>query len=225
MKIHRSTPLPDESILGLVDAEEEPFVRAAAEILQRDLSVVRTRKEFESQAPAMGVLVIGNDQSPADRVSTVRHARMREESKVIAAIADELPMKLDLLEAGASFVVSLEDPPERLASGIEAAGNGECLLRPVEVAAVVHRLQHLAKLCVDQGVDIDRCELLTAREREIVTRLARRRSNVEIADELGIAVGTVKTHVHHILEKLDVENRGLAGIYWRVFDEKRGLRR
>lgn len=217
--------MQDESILGLVDAEEELLVRAAADILRCDLSVVRTRDEFESRRPASAVLVIGDDQSRAERVSTVRRARGRHESKVIAAFANDLSMKLDLLEAGASFVVSLDDPPEKLAGGIEAAGNGECLLRPVEVAAVVHRLQHLAKLCVDEGVDIDRCELLTAREREIVTRLARRRSNAEIADELGIAVGTVKTHVHHILEKLDVENRGLAGVYWRVFDEKRGLRR
>ena len=144
---------------------------------------------------------------------------------MIAAIAEDLEMKVELLEAGASFVLSLSDPPRKLARGIEAAGERKCPLEPDEVAAVVQRLQHLSHLCVDQGVDVARCEQLTPREREIVALLAARRSNGEIALELGVAVGTVKTHVHNILDKLDVEDRGLAGVYWRVYDEKRGLRR
>jgi DNA-binding NarL/FixJ family response regulator len=87
------------------------------------------------------------------------------------------------------------------------------------------RLQHLAHLCVDQGVDVERCGLLTKRESEIAALLARRLDNASIARELGIAVGTVKTHVHKILDKLDVDTRTLAGVYWRVFVQKRGERR
>lgn len=212
-------------MLGLVNDAEEALVREAARILDRTLSVVRTRQEFEDRAPGENLLVIGDDQTRAERVSTVRRARRRQPSSMIAAIADSTAMKVELLEAGATFVVSTKDPPERLARGIRTASEEGIDLFPEEAAAVVRRLQHLAHLCVDQGVDVDRCENLTGREREIVGLLAQRKSNGEIARELGIAVGTVKTHVHHILEKLDVEDRGLAGIYWRVFDEKRGLRR
>ena len=187
--------------------------------------MVRTRQEFVDRAPGEDLLVIGNDQTQAERISTVRRARRRQPSSMIAAIAERTSMKVELLEVGATLVVSADDLPERLTQGIRTALEGEADLLPEEAAAVVRRLQHLSHLCVDQGVDVDRCEQLTPREREIVALLARRKSNGEIARELGIAVGTVKTHVHNILNKLEVEDRGLAGVYWRVFDEKRGLRR
>lgn len=212
-------------VLGLVDAAEEELLREAGHLLHCDLSIVRTRKEFEDRTTPGKVLVIGDDQSRSQRISTVRRARKRYAQSVIAAIANDLVMKVELLEAGASLVVSLADPAGRLASGIEAAQEGECPLNSAEAAAVVHRLQHLSNLCVDEGVDVDRCEQLTRREREVAALLGARKSNDEIARGLGIAVGTVKTHVHNILDKLDVEDRGLAGVYWRVFDEKRGLRR
>ena len=52
--------------------------------------------------------------------------------------------------------------------------------------------------------------MLSPREREIVALLARRATNAEIGAALGIAIGTVKNHVHKILEKLDVESRSLV---------------
>jgi DNA-binding NarL/FixJ family response regulator len=99
------------------------------------------------------------------------------------------------------------------------------LLDPDEAAAVVSRLQALSTLCVDQGVEVERCGLLTTREREIAALLGNRLDNATIARDLGIAVGTVKTHVHKILDKLDVDSRVLAGVYWRVYVQKRGERR
>lgn len=221
-----SAKQPGENrIVGLVDDAEAGFLRKAAALLGWPATVVHTRRDFEALSGGYEVLVVGDDQSRSERLSTVRRARKRHGESVIAAIAEDLEMQVDLIEAGASYVVSLSDPPRRFADGIRAARERSCPLDPEVVAAVVQRLQHLARLCVDQGVDVARCEQLTGREREIVALLASRRSNGEIARELGIAVGTVKTHVHNILDKLDVEDRGLAGVYWRVFDEKRGLRR
>jgi DNA-binding NarL/FixJ family response regulator len=49
---------------------------------------------------------------------------------------------------------------------------------------------------------------LTGREREIVTLLARGYSNKEIAGACAISPATVKHHVHHILQKLNVQRRG-----------------
>jgi DNA-binding NarL/FixJ family response regulator len=48
---------------------------------------------------------------------------------------------------------------------------------------------------------------LTARELEVLDLMARDRSNEEIAAELFIALSTVKTHVNHILRKLEQKNR------------------
>ena len=56
-------------------------------------------------------------------------------------------------------------------------------------------------------------EELTSREREILLLMAKGKSNQEIADELFIAIKTVKTHVSNILSKLQVQDRTQAVIY------------
>lgn len=56
-------------------------------------------------------------------------------------------------------------------------------------------------------------EQLTSREMEILLLMAEGKSNQEIADELFIALKTVKTHVSNILSKLQVQDRTQAVIY------------
>lgn len=216
---------PGSTIVALLAPSEEPFVQAVASALRCPLTIVRTREELERRVGEHPVVLVGDHQTRRERISTVRRARERHGECVIAGIADDLPMKVELLEAGAGVVATMEDGPDRFGEKISGAMNGGIVLDPTEASAVVARLQHLAHLCVDQGVEVDRCGLLTKREREIAALLARRLDNASIARELGIAVGTVKTHVHKILEKLDVDTRTLAGVYWRVFVDKRGERR
>jgi len=61
----------------------------------------------------------------------------------------------------------------------------------------------------DSGIKLSscRCAGLTAREAEVLELMARNRSNEEIAAELYIALSTVKTHVNHILRKLNQKTR------------------
>lgn len=56
-------------------------------------------------------------------------------------------------------------------------------------------------------------ESLTERETEVLRLVARGASNVDIADQLCISVNTVKTHLQHILGKLNLENRTQAATY------------
>ena len=212
-------------MLSLLAPGEDDFAHAAIRELGLTPVTVRTRRELEHRLPEHRTVLVGDHQSQAERVSTVRRARTRDAAPLIAAIADDVPMTVELLEAGAMAVGSIADGPQSFAHRIAVARKGQVLLNPDEITAVVARLQHLAHLCVDQGVDVGRCALLTPREAEIAGLLARQYDNARIGRELDIAVGTVKTHVHKILEKLDVDSRGLAGIYWRVYTEKQGERR
>jgi LuxR family maltose regulon positive regulatory protein len=50
-------------------------------------------------------------------------------------------------------------------------------------------------------------DLLTEREIEVLAEVATGASNQEIAETLVISVGTVKSHIHHIMSKLDAQNR------------------
>lgn len=60
---------------------------------------------------------------------------------------------------------------------------------------------------------VDGLEMLSAREREILARIARGASNKAIARELDIAETTVKIHVQHILRKLNLSSRVQAAVY------------
>ncbi len=53
---------------------------------------------------------------------------------------------------------------------------------------------------------------LSSREVEVLELLARGKSNRQVAVDLSISIGTVKNHVHHILEKLGVSDRAHAAI-------------
>ena len=60
---------------------------------------------------------------------------------------------------------------------------------------------------------------LTPREREVLSLIALGLSNSEIAERLTLELGTVKNHVHHILEKLNVSSRQDAVAYLVALEE------
>jgi DNA-binding NarL/FixJ family response regulator len=115
----------------------------------------------------------------------------------------------DALRAGASGFVLKRVQPEELAQAIRIVASGESLVFPALTRALVER--HSVRL--DPG---DRraalVASLTEREAEILRLVARGHSNQEIADELVVAVHTVKSHVAHVLAKLESRDRTQAVI-------------
>jgi DNA-binding NarL/FixJ family response regulator len=66
----------------------------------------------------------------------------------------------------------------------------------------------LAAFCdASSATPVQPSEPLTAREEEILVRVARGRTNAEIADELYISLSTTKTHLASLMAKLDARNR------------------
>ena len=64
--------------------------------------------------------------------------------------------------------------------------------------------------------DVRRAERLTAREKEVLVLVATGLTNKAIAEVLFVSVPTVKTHVHHVLGKLDCETRTEAAYKARI---------
>ena len=116
----------------------------------------------------------------------------------------------DALRAGASGFLLKDASPEDLLAGVRAVAQGDALLDPAVTAAVIARFSALPTPRQDLR---EKVEELTAREREVLMLLGRGRSNSEIAGELVVSEGTVKTHVGRVLMKLGLRDRIQAVIF------------
>jgi DNA-binding NarL/FixJ family response regulator len=109
------------------------------------------------------------------------------------------------LRGGAvGFLLKDTEPPE-LVRAIRTAHAGQSPLSPAVAARVIDQLAQAGRpRAIDQ---------LTPREREVLRLLAVGLSNKRIALELGVAEKTVKTHVGHVLAKLELSDRTQAALY------------
>jgi DNA-binding NarL/FixJ family response regulator len=110
----------------------------------------------------------------------------------------------DALRAGASGFLLKDTPPEELARAVHVIAGGESLLAPSVTTRLVH---DLATRPVADAKPPPELGVLTEREREVLTLMARGRSNAEIAAELFVSETTVKTHVGRVLMKLHLRDR------------------
>ena len=108
----------------------------------------------------------------------------------------------EALHAGASGFVLKDDPPEQLIAAIRTVAAGDALLSPAVTKRVIERFTHLPRPSTPPGL-----EDLTARELEVLRLVAQGLSNEEIGQRLFIGETTVKTHVTHVLQKLDLRDR------------------
>jgi DNA-binding NarL/FixJ family response regulator len=106
------------------------------------------------------------------------------------------------LRAGAAGFLVKDAGPALLIEAVRAAHAGDALISP---SVTVRLLQQLAPARPQRNPKSQTC--LSKREIEIVTNIARSRTNQEIAAELFISLSTVKTHITCIQDKLDVRNR------------------
>jgi DNA-binding NarL/FixJ family response regulator len=107
------------------------------------------------------------------------------------------------LRAGASGFLLKDTPPDDLVHAIRVVSAGDALLAPSVTRTL---LEHFSQMPIPHtphpGV-----ESLTDREVEVLLFIADGSSNAEIADTLFVSEATIKTHVSHILSKLDVRDR------------------
>jgi DNA-binding NarL/FixJ family response regulator len=106
------------------------------------------------------------------------------------------------LAAGASGFVLKDDPPEQLLAAIRTVAAGDALLSPTVTKRVIKQFTRIPRPTPPQGFDE-----LTTREQEVFRLIANGLSNAEIAQELYISDTTVKTHITHILQKLNLRDR------------------
>jgi DNA-binding NarL/FixJ family response regulator len=108
---------------------------------------------------------------------------------------------LGAIEAGASGYLLKAAPQDEILEGVRSVVAGETVLAPSIAAKLVSRVRSGAAATVPA---------LSPRELEVLRLVADGRSNPEIARELFIGEATVKTHLLHAFEKLEVNDRTRA---------------
>jgi DNA-binding NarL/FixJ family response regulator len=115
----------------------------------------------------------------------------------------------DALAAGASAFLLKAAPPEDLIKAVRVVAQGDALLAP----SVTKRLiEEFARRPEPTNKKPKELESLTAREREVLEEVAKGLTNAEIARKLHVSETTVKTHVAHLLDKLQLRDRVQAVI-------------
>jgi len=127
----------------------------------------------------------------------------RRSRVVVLTTYDSDEFVYEALRAGASGFLLKDAPAEELASAIRVVAAGDALLSP----SITRRLiEEFARRPVP-GTPPSQLGSLTDREIEVLKLMSRGLSNAEIARQLYVGEGTVKTHVSHLLTKLQLRDR------------------
>ena len=165
--------------------------------------------------PYGNVVLIGSELEDTRALDMINQIRMTHPyTKVLVIGLDDDPDAiLQYIEAGAVGYVLQDESIVEMVQKLHAISDEKAIISPSVAAVMMERLAYLANMDTSliylgtRGTYLDE---LTSREGEVLSLLNDGLTNREIANKLYIACGTVKNHVHKILEKLNVNNRQAA---------------
>jgi DNA-binding NarL/FixJ family response regulator len=126
---------------------------------------------------------------------------------VMLTVSEQEEDLYEAIKSGAQGYLLKNLRPESLFEMMQDAVRGEAPISPGIAAKILEELGRRRDRERDHEEPADESSLLTQREREILILVVDGASNKEIAQKLHITEGTVKNHLHHILEKLHLQNR------------------
>ncbi len=206
--------LVSDSLRTVLDNEEDVYVVGCA----------TTAEELRFLLPHSNVVLLGTELEDANAFDMLEEMRMTyPQTKVLVLGVDERPEQIiHYVEAGAAGYILQNESVEDMMHKLEAAEEEKAIISPVVAAAVMERLTRLANMETPYAfVEARETQLdeLTPREQEVLDLVTEGCTNQEIADKLVIECGTVKNHVHNILNKLEVNNRHEAASIFQMHQQ------
>jgi DNA-binding NarL/FixJ family response regulator len=193
-------------------ADDQSMVRAGFRMLlsgEQDIEVVAEASNGLEAVDLAGrfrptVVLMDIRMPELDGLEATRRilAADREARVLILTTFDLDEYVYEALRAGASGFVLKDDPPEQLIAAIRVVAGGDALLSPAITKRVIMRFARIPHPAPPREVDD-----LTERELDVLRLISRGLSNAEIGQELYIGDTTVKTHITHILQKLNLRDR------------------
>ncbi|GLY85779.1 response regulator [Actinoallomurus iriomotensis] len=212
---------PDGPLKVLV-ADDQAMVRAALVALltsQPDITVVAEAANGADAVAlahefAPGIVLMDVRMPVMDGLEATRRivtgASASAPRVVVLTTYDLDEYVYDALRAGACGFLLKHAPPEELLLGVRAAAEGGALVSPAVTKRLIGAFTTRPPASARPPAALAR---LTAREREVFDLVVAGRTNTEIARALRIAETTVKTHLGHALDKLDLRDRVHAVVY------------
>lgn len=199
---------PHDKPIRVALADDHPIVLDGLEGLFRlepDFAVVARCRDGEEVLDALrehrpDLLVLDLRMPKVDGLAVLAALRQEGASTrvLLLTAAVETPQVAEALRLGARGLVLKEAAPDVVVEAARRIHEGGQWFDAGQLARAVEELSRGA------GQEISS---LTPRERDIVRMVARGMRNREIADRLGISEGTVKLHLHHVYEKLELSGR------------------
>ena len=140
-------------------------------------------------------------------------AELPETKVIMLTVSDDEDDLFEAISSGAHGYLLKDMRPEDLLERLDGALRGEAVIAPAMAQRILRAFVEQAHRRSEAG---DSEQQLSPREREVLALVSRGDTNKEIADGLVISVGTVKNHIHNILDKLHLRNRAQIAAYARM---------
>jgi DNA-binding NarL/FixJ family response regulator len=191
--------------------EEAPDLVIAGEAKTTDEAVRRA----EEVSPA--VAIVGLDPLQPENLECIRRIAAGPGRTAVIVVRDTTSVDpvVAALRAGARGYLTRDVQGEFLLQAITVVKRGGTIIDSALAEGLVGWLASRSDLSVGTAGEAGPTppfETLSERETQVLRLLGEGMSNTEIASALGLRVGTVKTHIHHIYRKLRVSDRTSAAL-------------